>query len=68
MATNLNLNDQLIEQARRIGDHKTKREAVNAALEEYIQRRRQLRILELEGRIDYDPSYDYKAERRRKRR
>jgi Arc/MetJ family transcription regulator len=67
MATNLNLDDKLIEQARRMGDHKTKRDAVNAALREYIQRRRQLRILELAGKIDYDPNYDYKAERRRPR-
>ncbi len=66
VATNLNLDDKLIEQARRAGDHRTKREAVNAALQEYIQRRRQLRILDLAGSIDYDPADDYKAERRRK--
>ncbi len=68
MPTNLNLDDKLVEDARRVGDHKTKREAVNAALHEYIQRRRQPRILELAGTIDYDPDYDYKAERRRRRR
>ena len=67
MATNLALDDKLIERARRIGKHKTKKEAVSAALREYVQRREQLRILELFGTIDYDPAYDYKAERRKKR-
>lgn len=67
MATNLALDDALIEEARAIGNHKTKREAVDAALREYVQKRKQLRIMELFGKIDYDPKYDYKAERRRKR-
>ena len=66
MATNLALDDKLIEAARRIGDHKTKKEAVTAALKEYVQYREQLRILELAGTIDYDPDYDYKAERGRR--
>lgn len=64
MATNLAIDDKLIERARRIGGHKTKKEAVTAALHEYIQHRRQLRILDLVGQIDYDPEYDYKAGRR----
>lgn len=68
MATNLALDDRLIEEARRIGGHKSKKSAVTAALEEYVQRRKQLQILELFGTIDYDPDYDYKAARRRKRR
>ncbi len=68
MATNLALDDGLIEQARAVGGHKSKKEAVNAALAEYIQRRKQLNILKLFGKIDYDPDYDYKALRRRKRR
>jgi Arc/MetJ family transcription regulator len=65
VATNLHLDDGLVEHARRIGKHRTKREAVTAALEEYVRRREQLKILELEGTIDYDPDYDYKADRRR---
>lgn len=65
MPTNLALDDRLIEEARRTGRHKTKKEAVTAALEEYIKRRRQLRILSLFGTIDYDPKFNYKAERRR---
>jgi len=61
------LDDKLINEARKIGKHKSKKAAVTAALEEYIQRRKRLRILDLFGKIDYDPRYDYKAERRRKR-
>jgi Arc/MetJ family transcription regulator len=67
MATNLALDDKLIEEARRTGGHKTKKEAVTAALDEYVRRRKQLRILEEFGNVDFDPKYDYKAERRRKR-
>ena len=68
MPTNLALDDGLIDEARRIGRHKTKKAAVTEALREYIQRRKQLRILDLAGRIDYDPGYDYKALRRRRPR
>lgn len=64
------IDDRLIEEARRVGKHKTKKEAVRAALGEYIQRRRQMRILEAFGSFEFDPRYDYKAERggRRNRR
>jgi Arc/MetJ family transcription regulator len=67
MPTNLALNDRLIEEARRAGGHKTKKEAVNAALDEYVRRRKQLQILNAFGTVEFDPSYDYKAERRRGR-
>jgi hypothetical protein len=68
MATNLAIDDRLIEEARRVGGHKTKKEAVTAALNEYVKRRRQMEIISLFGKIDWDPTYDYKAERWRKRR
>lgn len=68
MATNLALDDKLIEKAKSIGNHKTKKEAVTAALEEYIRRQGRLRILDLVGKVDYEPGYDYKARRRMKRR
>lgn len=68
MATNLAIPDELIEQARLAGQHKTKKAAVTAALEEYIQRRKQIEVIDLFGTIDYDPTYDYKAERTRRRR
>ena len=67
MATNLAFDDKLIEQARRLGKHKTKKEAVTTALQEYVRHRKQQRILLDFGTVDFDPAYDYKAERRRKR-
>ena len=67
MPTNLALDDKLIEEARRIGRHKTKKDAVTSALTEYVRRRKRLRILDQFGTIDYDSEYDYKAERRKRR-
>jgi hypothetical protein len=67
MPTNLAIDDRLIEEARQIGHHTTKKEAVTAALDEYIRRRKQMNILDLFGTIDYHPDYDYKANRRRDR-
>ena len=55
MATNLALDDRLLEEARRIDGHKTNREAVSAALAEYVKRRKQLRILDAFGAVDFDP-------------
>jgi len=63
MTTHLAIDDKLVEEAQRLGGHKTKREAVTAALEQYIQGHRQRRILEAFGTIDFDPEYDYKVER-----
>jgi hypothetical protein len=60
MATNLALDDKLIDEARHIGHHATKKAAVTAALQEYVNHRKQLEILKLAGTIDYDPEYDYK--------
>ena len=68
MATNLALDDRLILAAQRAGKHKTKKEAVNAALAEYVKRHREQRIVDYFGTIDFDPAYDYKAERRRRNR
>jgi hypothetical protein len=65
MPTNLALDDHLIEEARRAGRHKTKKEAVTAALDEYVRKRKQMRILEAFGTFSLDPAYDYKAERQR---
>ena len=63
MATNLAIDSGLIDEARRVGNHKTKKEAVTTALQEYVQRRKQLEILKLSGTIDYAPDYDYKKMR-----
>jgi hypothetical protein len=56
--------DALIDEARRVGHHATKKEGVRAALEEYVQRRKQLEILNLFGTIDYDPDFDHQTLRR----
>ena len=65
MATNLAIDDNLIEEAKIVGNHKTKKAAVTEALREYIQRRKQAQILKLFGKIDYDPDYGYKKQRNR---
>lgn len=65
MATNLALDDKLIDAAVRVGGHPSKKAAVTQALEEYVQRHQQQEVLELFGTIDYDPDYDYKEQRRR---
>ena len=65
MPTNLAIDDRLIDEARVVGGHKTKKEAVTTALREYIKRHKQRRILELVDQIAYDPAYNYKAVRRR---
>ena len=66
LATNLAIDDRLILEAKRIGGHRTKKSAVTEALKEYIQRRRQLQVTSLFGKIDYAPDYDYKARRSRR--
>lgn len=68
MPTNLAIDDHLIEEAKKLGKHRTKKEAVTAALDEYVRRRKQMEIISLFGTVDFDPSYDYKRERRDKRR
>jgi Arc/MetJ family transcription regulator len=65
MATNLAIDDRLLEEALRVGGHRTKKDTVTEALEEYIQRRKQARILDLFGKVEFDPKYDYKRQRRR---
>ena len=63
MATNLAIDERLLNDALKIGGHKTKKATVTEALQEYIQRRRQVRAIDLFGKIDFDPSYDYKKHR-----
>lgn len=63
MPTNLAIDDRLIDEARRLGKHRTKKEAVTAALDEYVRWRKQLEILNHSGTIDFDPDYDYRKMR-----
>jgi hypothetical protein len=65
MATNLALDDNLIIQAQKIGHHRTKKETVMIALKEYIAHKKQLKILDLFGHIDFDEKYNYKKDRTR---
>jgi Arc/MetJ family transcription regulator len=61
MPTNLAIDNELLEEALRLGGHRTKKATVHEALKEYIQRRKQLKILDLFGQIDYDPAYAAEA-------
>jgi hypothetical protein len=65
MATNLSIDPDLIKQALELSGERTKKAAVTKALQEFIARRRQKRLLELVGKLEWAPSYDYKAERSR---
>jgi Arc/MetJ family transcription regulator len=64
MATNLDLDDELVEAAQKLGGHKTKKEAVNRALDQYVTWLRQQAILSDFGTIDYDAKHDYKKQRK----
>ncbi len=64
MATNLEIDENLIKEALQLGGHPTKDTVVEEALREYVQRRKQLKILELFGMIEYEDDYDYKQQRR----
>lgn len=66
MATNLALDDRLLEEAMQIGGHATKKATVTEALQEYIARRKQVQLLDLFGTVDYDPAYNYKTQRKRR--
>ena len=63
MATNLAIDPELLDEAHRVGGHRTKKATVTEALREYILRRKQQRILDLFGTVELDPDYDYKAQR-----
>ena len=66
MATNLALDDRLLQEALKSGGKATKKETVTEALQEYISRRKQVGVLELFRSVDYDRTYDYKKQRRRR--
>jgi Arc/MetJ family transcription regulator len=65
MATNLSIDPELIQRALEVSGERTKKAAVTKALQEFIARRRQKRLLELVGKLEWDSSYDYKRERTR---
>ncbi|WPD23547.1 MAG: type II toxin-antitoxin system VapB family antitoxin [Candidatus Electrothrix aestuarii] len=63
MATNLAIDDWLIEEAKALGKHRTKKGAVIEALQEYIQKRRQMKVMSIFNTIEYEQDYDYKKQR-----
>jgi hypothetical protein len=65
MATNLSIDPKLIDRALEVSGERTKKAAVTKALQEFIARRQQKRLLDLLGKLDWESSYDYKAERAR---
>ena len=66
MPTNLAIDEELLERALVVGGYPSKRQTVNQALREFVQRRQRIELTKLFGKIDYDPRYDYKKERRRR--
>lgn len=66
MATNLAIDDNLLEEARIVGKHATKKAVVNEALAEYVQRRKQAEIINLFHKVEYDSDYDYKDQRKKR--
>ncbi len=66
MATNLSIDPGLLERAREVSGESTKKAAVTKALEEFIARRQQRRLLDLMGKLEWDDSFDYKTERSRR--
>lgn len=66
MATNLHIDEELLTEAKRLGGHRTKRETVDAALREFIDRRHRREAIELFGAIDFRPDYDHKRERQQR--
>ncbi len=68
MATNLGIDDKLLVKALQISGSKTKKDTVNLALLEFIQRREKEKVIDLFNTINYDESYNYKDERRDERR
>jgi Arc/MetJ family transcription regulator len=65
MPTNLHLDDSLIKQAQKLGHHKSKKEAVTKALKEYIAHKKQQKIINMFGKVEFDEDYDYKKARKR---
>jgi hypothetical protein len=66
MATNLAIDPDLLDRALEVSGERTKKAAVTRALQEFIARREQRRVLELMGKLEWDAAFDYKAERSRK--
>lgn len=67
MATNLGIDERLLDEALKVGGLRTKKDTVNEALRQFIRRQLQQKAIDMFGTIDFDPTYNYKKERQRKR-
>lgn len=65
MVTNIDLDENLLSEAQELGGHRTKKAAVQAALEAYVKQRKALRILEMFGKVEFHAGYDHKSHRSR---
>ena len=65
MATNLDIDQTLLQEAVIVGRHRSKKAAVTEALKEYIARHKQQQIVKLFGTVDYSEDYDYRKHRKR---
>ena len=65
MATNLAIDPELLDKALRVSGEKTKKAAVTKALQEFIARREQKKLMELFGKLEWNPEFDDKKERSR---
>ncbi len=63
MATNLAIDEKLLEEALKVGKHKSKKDTVNEALKEYVMKRKRKDILSLFGKVEIETSYDYRKDR-----
>ena len=66
MRTNIDLNDDLIKEAFKLTKMKTKKELIHLVLKEFIENRRRLNLLDLEGKIEFAEGYNHKRMRERK--
>jgi Arc/MetJ family transcription regulator len=62
--TNLHIDSDLLEKAQRLGHHRTKRETVNEALREYIERKKRMESVDLFGSIEFDANFNHKKLRK----
>lgn len=63
MATDLQIDNELLREAQQLGNFETEKDTVNQALKEFVERHKQLAVLKLQGQIDYFDDYDHKAQR-----
>jgi len=63
MRTNIVLEDKILMEAFALSKAKTKRELVNLALEEFVNNRKKMNLLDLKGKIQFHNEYDHKKMR-----